>query len=202
MPNSRSPPVFCSPAPASPPSSPAFSARVLSASAVDPTGFGQGDPFPLLFTDQGPLELGERDKNVPVSDEARQLPELGACGVLARGFVREDPVRLDALELALGALVAAPTRPSGRSWKGRRYTVKILRLDITTWIERTYHRRRRQRRLGKLTPIEYETINRTALTAASDPESTKAGAVPDSQGPAGSADLLGYAPRIHRTGNS
>jgi putative transposase len=41
-----------------------------------------------------------------------------------------------------------------------------LRLAITTWIERTYHRRRRQRRLGKLTPIEYETINRIALTAA------------------------------------
>jgi putative transposase len=41
-----------------------------------------------------------------------------------------------------------------------------LRLAITNRIERTYHRRRRQRRLGKLTPIEYETINRTALTAA------------------------------------
>lgn len=45
-------------------------------------------------------------------------------------------------------------------------TRQELRLSITTWIERTYHRRRRQRRLGKLTPIEYETINRTALTAA------------------------------------
>ena len=45
-------------------------------------------------------------------------------------------------------------------------TRQELRLAITTWIERTYHRRRRQRRLGKLTPIEYETINRTALTAA------------------------------------
>lgn len=41
-----------------------------------------------------------------------------------------------------------------------------LRLAIITWIEKTYHRRRRQRRLGKLTPIEYETINQTALTAA------------------------------------
>jgi len=30
------------------------------------------------------------------------------------------------------------------------------RIDIITWIERTYHRRRRQqRRLGRLTPIEY-----------------------------------------------
>ncbi|TWD56051.1 transposase InsO family protein [Arthrobacter sp. AG367] len=45
-------------------------------------------------------------------------------------------------------------------------TRQQLRLAITTWIERTYHRRRRQRRLGKLTPIEYETINRTALKAA------------------------------------
>jgi transposase InsO family protein len=31
-----------------------------------------------------------------------------------------------------------------------------LRLAIVTWIERTYHRRRRQRSLGKLTPIEFE----------------------------------------------
>jgi putative transposase len=40
-----------------------------------------------------------------------------------------------------------------------------LRLAIITWIERTYHRRRRQRRLGRLTPIEYETINRAAHAA-------------------------------------
>ena len=38
-----------------------------------------------------------------------------------------------------------------------------LRLAIVTWIERTYHRRRRQRALDRLTPIEYETIT-TALT--------------------------------------
>jgi transposase InsO family protein len=33
-----------------------------------------------------------------------------------------------------------------------------LRIAIVTWIERTYHRRRRQAALGRLTPIEYETI--------------------------------------------
>ena len=33
-----------------------------------------------------------------------------------------------------------------------------LRIEIITWIERTYHRRRRQARLGRLTPIEYEMI--------------------------------------------
>ena len=40
-----------------------------------------------------------------------------------------------------------------------------LRLAIVTWIEKTYHRKRRQRRLGRLTPIEFETIN-TGLKAA------------------------------------
>jgi putative transposase len=41
-----------------------------------------------------------------------------------------------------------------------------LRIAIVTWIERTYHRRRRQARLGRLTPIEYETIINTAARAA------------------------------------
>ncbi len=42
-----------------------------------------------------------------------------------------------------------------------------LRIAIVTWIERTYHRRRRQARLGRLTPIEFETIMtpQTALAA-------------------------------------
>jgi putative transposase len=42
-----------------------------------------------------------------------------------------------------------------------------LRVAIVTWIERTYHRRRRQEALGRLTPIEYELImNQTADQAA------------------------------------
>jgi transposase InsO family protein len=40
-----------------------------------------------------------------------------------------------------------------------------LRLEIVTWIERTYHRRRRQRTLGRLTPIEYETMNQATHAA-------------------------------------
>ncbi|MFG3522778.1 IS3 family transposase [Nocardia nova] len=40
-----------------------------------------------------------------------------------------------------------------------------LRLAIVVWIEKTYHRTRRQRRLGRLTPIEFETINQPALAA-------------------------------------
>ncbi|MFI1312345.1 IS3 family transposase [Streptomyces albidoflavus] len=37
-------------------------------------------------------------------------------------------------------------------------TRQELRIAIVTWIERTYHRRRRQKRLARLTPIEYEAI--------------------------------------------
>jgi len=42
-----------------------------------------------------------------------------------------------------------------RTWASR----QELRLAIITWIEGTYNRRRRQRRLGRLTPVEYETIH-------------------------------------------
>ena len=45
-------------------------------------------------------------------------------------------------------------------------TREELRLAIVTWIERTYHRRRRQRGLGKLTPIEFETIYAQVAIAA------------------------------------
>ena len=47
-------------------------------------------------------------------------------------------------------------------WRSR----QELRLAIVTWIERTYHRRRRQRRLGRLTPIEFEKMNSHAAHAA------------------------------------
>jgi len=41
-----------------------------------------------------------------------------------------------------------------------------LRIAIVAWIERTYHRRRRQAALGRLTPIEFETIMTTPATQA------------------------------------
>jgi transposase InsO family protein len=41
-----------------------------------------------------------------------------------------------------------------------------LRIAIVTWIERTYHRRRRQYALGRLTPVEFETIMTTPATQA------------------------------------
>jgi putative transposase len=49
-----------------------------------------------------------------------------------------------------------------RRWDTR----EQLRIAIVTWIERTYHRRRRQAALGRLTPIEYEAIMTTPASQA------------------------------------
>lgn len=49
-----------------------------------------------------------------------------------------------------------------RTWTTR----DQLRIAIVTWIERTYHRRRRQPTLGRLTPIEYEIIMTAPATKA------------------------------------
>lgn len=45
-------------------------------------------------------------------------------------------------------------------------TLAELRLAILTWNERTCHRRRRQRALGKFTPIEFELLHTPVATAA------------------------------------
>ncbi|GAB2528730.1 hypothetical protein GCM10027267_28490 [Paramicrobacterium agarici] len=49
-----------------------------------------------------------------------------------------------------------------QKWATRQH----LRMAIVAWIEGTYHRRRRQRRLGKMTPIEFESIMTTSVTLA------------------------------------
>ncbi len=41
-----------------------------------------------------------------------------------------------------------------RRWETR----EELRAAIVEWIERTYHRRRRKRSLGKMTPVEFEAV--------------------------------------------
>ena len=49
-----------------------------------------------------------------------------------------------------------------RRWQTR----EELRIAIVTWNERTYHRRRRKDALGRLTPIEFETIMTKPTTQA------------------------------------
>jgi transposase InsO family protein len=80
---------------------------------------------------------------------------LGRAGMRGAGPV-------DQPALAQGGGAGVPL--DRQRWNTR----EELRPAIITWIERTYHRRRRQRRLGRLTPIEYERLN-LAATAAYHP---------------------------------
>jgi hypothetical protein len=66
-----------------------------------------------------------------------------------------------------------------RSWASR----EELRMAIVVWIETKYNRRRRQRALGKLTPVELRpsTWPQTRRRNHQPRVSTKPGAVPAAQ---------------------
>jgi putative transposase len=86
----------------------------------------------------------------------RTLKDHGLAGSMGRVGACGDNAAMESFFALLQKNVLDRQR-----WPDR----KQLRLAIITWIERTYHRRRRQRGLGRLTPIEYETINKAAQAA-------------------------------------
>ena len=86
----------------------------------------------------------------------RTLKDHGLAGSMGRVGACGDNAAMESFFALLQKNVLDRQR-----WSTR----EELRLAIITWIERTYHRRRRQRRLGRLTPIEYETINQAAHAA-------------------------------------
>jgi transposase InsO family protein len=82
--------------------------------------------------------------------EARLHGSMGRVGACADNAAMESFVSL----LQKNVL-------NRRRWQSR----EELRLAIVVWIEKTYHRRRRQDALGRLTPIEFETLHQTAHAA-------------------------------------
>lgn len=88
----------------------------------------------------------------------RALSEHGLVGSMGQVGAAGDNAAMESFFALLQKNVLNRKR-----WRTR----EQLRIAILTWIERTYHRRRRQARLGRLTPVEYETIMKPtqALTA-------------------------------------
>jgi putative transposase len=86
-----------------------------------------------------------------------QLKEFGIIESMGRVGACTDNAGMESLSSLLQKNVMNRQR-----WRTR----QELRLAIVTWIERTSHRRRRQRRLGRLTPIEFEIINAQAAHVA------------------------------------
>jgi putative transposase len=91
-------------------------------------------------------------KIIPAGVDASQHGRLDGSGRL-NSRQRRDGVVL---------LTAAEERPQPTQLDTR----KELRTAIVTWIERTYHRRRRQAALGRLTPVEFEIIMTTPASHA------------------------------------
>jgi transposase InsO family protein len=87
----------------------------------------------------------------------RELARHGLAGSMGRVGAAGDNAAMESFFALLQNNVL-----NRRTWTTR----AELRTAIVTWIERTYHRRRRQAALGRLTPIEYEAIMTTPASQA------------------------------------
>jgi transposase InsO family protein len=93
-----------------------------------------------------PVELGAtRQELVALSKLADDL--VGRMPTSGHGCCPPAPVWGNGLAHRLDHYEGVTSR-----WRTR----AELRYEIVVWIERTYNRRRRQRALGKLTPVEFE----------------------------------------------
>ena len=92
-----------------------------------------------------PVESGQFRAHIFV----RALRDAGLTGSMGRVGACADNAAMESFFSLLQKNVL-----DRQHWQNR----EELRLAIITWIEVTYHRRRRQRRLGRLTPIEFELL--------------------------------------------
>lgn len=79
-----------------------------------------------------------------------RLTTVGAIGSMGQVRTCADNAAME----SFNSLLQKNVLDRQRSWATR----AELRHAVISWIEGTYHRRRRQRGLGKLTPVEFETI--------------------------------------------
>jgi putative transposase len=112
----------------------------------------RGPGATVVHSDRGSIEPSQFRAHAYV----RALADFGLRGSMGRVAACADNAAMESFFSLLQKNVL-----NSKSWVTR----DELHLSIVHWIERTYHRRRRQRALGKLTPIEYETIYSVAVAA-------------------------------------
>ena len=105
---------------------------------------------------RGTVVHSDRGSQFRSAKFVRALREAGLVGSMGRTGTCADNAAMESFFALLQKNVLDRKR-----WMTR----EELRLAIVTWIEATYHRRRRQRALGKLTPIEFETVFEVAYAA-------------------------------------
>ena len=106
---------------------------------------------------QGCVVHSDRGSQFRSRKYLRRLKTYGLVGSMGRVGSAGDNAAMESFFALLQKNVL-----DRRTWA----TKDELRIAITTWIERTYHRRRRQLALGRLTPVEYELIMNTPATLA------------------------------------
>ncbi len=101
---------------------------------------------------RGPVESGQFRSHVYV----RTLRDAQLRGSMGRVGACADNAAMESFFILLQENVL-----DRRRWVTR----EQLRLAIVIWIEKTYHRRRRQDALGRMTPIAFETLTQAAHAA-------------------------------------
>jgi transposase InsO family protein len=115
------------------------------------------------------IDQDAADRTAPTSSEVNELNHVSGNRVAVRveSSCRlqlshdRGSIRVEILQHPHHVLVCG-VELNRRSWETR----EELRIAIVTWIERTYHRRRRQDALGRLTPVEFEVIMTTPADQA------------------------------------
>ena len=98
----------------------------------------------------GTIVHSDRGSQFRSKDFVLMLKNNGLLGSMGRVAAAGDNARMESFHSLLQLNVL-----NTKKWETR----EELRLAIVTWIERTYHRRRRKRSLGKMTPVEYEALH-------------------------------------------
>lgn len=104
----------------------------------------------------GTVVHSDRGSQFRAKRYVRLMRETGLVGSMGRTGTCADNAAMESFFSLLQKNVLDRQR-----WSSR----EELRLAIVKWIERTYHRRRRQRGLGKLTPVEFELLFEVAHAA-------------------------------------
>lgn len=98
---------------------------------------------------KGTTVHSDRGSQFRARSYVEELAHAGLVGSMGRVGACGDNAAMESFFALLQRNVLDAKR-----WKTR----DELRHAIATWIERTYNRRRRQRRLGKMTPVEFEAV--------------------------------------------
>ncbi|MCW2928590.1 MAG: integrase [Thermoleophilia bacterium] len=110
-----------------------------------------------LRSPSGTIVHSDRGSQFRSRKYVNELHRAGLAGSMGRVGAAGDNAAMESFFALLQKNVLNRKR-----WDTR----EELRLAIVTWIQRTYHRRRRQRRLGRLTPVKFEMIHTHAAQAA------------------------------------